>query len=97
MSLTIGVKLNKNLKTCSMAKLNEEFFKQLEFTVTNRADPDNTGIIEYKISSIYNAIYRQYTFVFHPDYHDEEEIPDLISQGKRIVAWAIDKAIKEKL
>lgn len=71
-----------------MAKLNEEFFSQLEFSVSEK--PAEHDGIEILITCTYNGIYRQYDFVVIPQYHEEGELPQLIEQGKRIVAWSID-------
>lgn len=75
-----------------MAKLDEDFFNSLEFGM--RENKKDDGASEITINCTHQGIYRQYAFGFNPKFHNQDELPQLEYQAKRIVAWTIDKALK---
>lgn len=81
-----------------MAKVNEDFFNQLRFTVTSRPHPFADNAVKHKISCMYNGIYRQ--FEFHSGegtrVHKQEHIDALIIEGKYVIASEIQEQLKAK-
>lgn len=77
-----------------MAKLDEDFFNQLEFGRKEQYNEENEWA-EVVIYCTYKGIYRQFAFPFNKDVHDVNDLPKLEREGQRIVAWSIDKALKQ--